>query len=115
MPNPAQKFRFCTSRDGTRIAFAVCGEGPPRVSAQHSIHPLAHDGDSPVWRPWLELLSRRHTLIRYDWRGCGLSDRESVTFDVERYIDDLHAVVEAAAHKRFVLFAMAQGARISMA
>src|SRR5262245_60728973 len=115
MPNPAQQIRFCTSRDGTRIAFAVCGKGPPLLFAQHYIHHLDHDWDSPIWRPWLELLSGRHTLIRYDWRGCGLSDRQDVEFDVERYVDDLDAVVEAAALKRFILFGLAQGARISMA
>jgi pimeloyl-ACP methyl ester carboxylesterase/DNA-binding CsgD family transcriptional regulator len=115
MPKPAQQIRFCTSRDGTRIAFAVCGEGPPLLFAQHYIHHLELDWDSPIWRPWLELLSRRHTLIRYDWRGCGLSDRDGVELGVERYIDDLEAVVEAAVASSFVLFGMAQGARIAMA
>jgi pimeloyl-ACP methyl ester carboxylesterase/DNA-binding CsgD family transcriptional regulator len=114
MPNHAQEIRFCTSRDGTRIAFATCGKGPPLLFAQHYIHHLDHDWTSPIWRPWLELLSRRHTVIRYDWRGCGLSDRQDVEFTPERYRDDLAAVVEAAGIDQFAMLAMAQGARIGM-
>jgi pimeloyl-ACP methyl ester carboxylesterase/DNA-binding CsgD family transcriptional regulator len=115
MPHPAQQIRFCTSRDGTRIAFATCGKGPPLLFAQHCIHHLNHDWDSPIWRPWLNLLSRRHTVIRYDWRGCGLSDREGVELAPDRYRDDLAAVVEAAGLDRFAMLGMAQGARIGMA
>lgn len=114
MPSHTQQIRFCKSRDGTRIAFATCGKGPPLLFAQHYIHHLDHDWSSPIWRPWLELLSQRHTVIRYDWRGCGLSDRDGVEFTPERYRDDLAAVVEAAGIDRFAMLAMAQGARIGM-
>src|SRR5262245_44053199 len=106
MPPHVQQIRFCTSRDGTRIAFATYGKGPPLPFAQHYIHHLDHDWSSPIWRPWLELLSQRHTVIRYDWRGCGLSDREGVEFAADRYRDDLAAVVEAAGIDRFAILAM---------
>ncbi len=96
MPEPAQQIRFCTSRDGTRIAYATCGAGPPLVWAAVWAHHLKLDWDCPVWRPWLDMLARRHTLVRYDWRGCGLSDREHVEFSFERFIEDLEAVIEAA-------------------
>lgn len=112
---PTQEIRFCTSRDGTRIAFATCGKGPPLLFAQHYIHHLDLDWDSPIWRPWLDLLSRRHSVIRYDWRGCGLSDRDCIDFAPDRYREDLGAVVAAAGIDRFAMFAMAQGARIGMA
>lgn len=115
MPKAAQQIRFCTSRDGSRIAYAICGEGPPLLYAQHWIHHLDLDWDSPIWRPWLALLSRSNTVVRYDWRGCGLSDREGVEFSPDRYLDDLAAVAEAARFGRFALLGMAQGARIAMA
>jgi len=114
MAHSAQHIRFCTSRDGTRIAYAVCGDGPPLLFAQHWVHHLEFDWDSPIWRPWLSLLSQRHTVVRYDWRGCGLSDRAGVDFSPDRYLDDLRAVAEAAMLRRFALFGMAQGARIAM-
>ena len=115
MSKVTQQIRFCTSRDGTRIAFAICGDGPPLLLAQHWIHHLDHDWHSPIWRPWLALLSRRHTVIRYDWRGCGLSDRVGLEFSVDKHLDDLAAVAEMANVSRFALFGMAQGARIAMA
>jgi pimeloyl-ACP methyl ester carboxylesterase/DNA-binding CsgD family transcriptional regulator len=104
-----QRIRFCRSRDGTRIAYATCGEGPPLLWTGHWIRHLEFDWDSPVWRPWLSLLMRGRTLIRYDWRGCGLSDRKGVEFSLEKHVEDLEAVVQAAGLKHFVLFAGSGG------
>jgi pimeloyl-ACP methyl ester carboxylesterase/DNA-binding CsgD family transcriptional regulator len=115
MSQPAQQIRFCTSRDGTRIAYATCGAGPPLVCAAGWVHHLKLDWDNPVWRPWISLLMRRHTLIRYDWRGCGLSDREQVEFSFEKFVEDLEAVSEAAGLEQFVLFGTAAGSAISTA
>jgi pimeloyl-ACP methyl ester carboxylesterase/DNA-binding CsgD family transcriptional regulator len=109
MSQPAQHIRFCTSRDGTRIAYAACGSGPPLVWAANLFHHLELDWDGPVWRPWLSMLSRRHTLVRYDMRGCGLSDREGVEFSFEKFIEDLGAVIEAAGLQRFILLGHATG------
>jgi pimeloyl-ACP methyl ester carboxylesterase/DNA-binding CsgD family transcriptional regulator len=106
MSGLTDQIRFCTSRDGTRIAYATCGTGPPLVWLGHWIRHLEFDWDSPVWRPWLSWLTRRHRVVRYDWRGCGLSDREGVEFSLGKHIEDLEAVVEAAAPERFVLFGM---------
>ena len=58
-----------------------------------------------MWRPWLTLLTRNHTLITYDWRGCGLSDRDGIGFSWDRYHDDLEAVVAAADLSRFDMVA----------
>jgi pimeloyl-ACP methyl ester carboxylesterase/DNA-binding CsgD family transcriptional regulator len=110
-----QQIRFCASRDGTRIAYAIVGEGPPLLWVQHWVHHLEADCDNPIWRPWLALLARRHTLIRYDWRGCGLSDREGINFSFDAYVADLEAVVVAAGLQRFGLFGMAgAGSGIAM-
>jgi pimeloyl-ACP methyl ester carboxylesterase/DNA-binding CsgD family transcriptional regulator len=114
MSQPAQQIRFCTSRDGTRIAYATCGAGPPLVWAAGWVHHLKLDWDGPVWRPWLSLLTRRHTLVRYDWRGCGLSDREGVEFSFEKFVEDLEAVIEAAGLEQFVLCGIGVGSAIGM-
>lgn len=110
----SQQIRFCTSRDGTRIAYATCGAGPPLVWVAHFVHHLKFDWDSPVWRPWISMLARRHTLIRYDFRGTGLSDRDPVDFTPEKLADDFEAVISATRIERFALFAMTGGARIVM-
>ena len=115
MSQPVQQIRFCTSGDGVRIAYATCGVGAPLVWIGHWVRHLDFDWKSPIWRPWLSLLSKRHSVIRYDWRGCGLSDREDVGFSLKKHIEDLEAVVEAARLKNFVLVAEAGGGLVAMA
>jgi len=114
MSESTQQIRFCTSRDGTRIAYATCGSGPPLLWVAHFIHHLQFDWDSPVWRPWISALARRHTLIRYDFRGTGLSDRDGVEFSSQKLLEDFEAVVNAIAVDRFALLAMTGGARVVM-
>ena len=104
-----QQIRFCTSRDGTRIAYGISGEGPPLIWSPHWVHHLKLDWDSPIWRSWLAVLTRRHTLVRYDWRGCGLSDRDNITFSFEKNVEDLTAVIEAAGFKRFAILGNGNG------
>jgi pimeloyl-ACP methyl ester carboxylesterase/DNA-binding CsgD family transcriptional regulator len=115
MAQSAQQIRFCTSRDGVRIAYATCGSGPPLVRAPYPISHLKFDWDSPVWRHWLSLFTQRHTLIRYDLRGCGLSDRDGVEFTFDKFIEDLEAVVDAASVQRFALFGISGGAATAVA
>ena len=64
-----QQIRFCTSHDGTRIAYAVSGEGPPLVRAPHWLTHLEYEAQSPIWRPWLAALARGRKLVRMDERG----------------------------------------------
>ena len=109
-----QQIRFCTSRDGTRIAYATCGAGPPLIWLAHFIHHLKFDWDSPVWRPWISALAKRHTLIRYDYRGFGLSDRAGVEFTFRKLVEDFEAVVSASGVHSFALFAMSGGARVAV-
>ena len=106
---PSQQIRFCSSRDGTRLAYAVCGSGPPLVRALHWGTHLELDWLTPVWRAWLNALSRGNTLIRYDSRGCGLSDREVADLSHERHLEDLDAVVQACGLERFALLGMTGG------
>ena len=84
-----QQIRFCRNSDGTRIAYAVTGGGPPIVKAPHWLTHLEYEWRSPIWRPWIEALSRRNTLVRMDERGCGLSDWEIAEFSLEAYVRDL--------------------------
>ena len=69
---------------------------------------------SPVWRHFLVELSRRHTLVRYDERGCGLSDWD-VPLSLDLWVDDLGSVVQAAGLERFPLFGISQGAALAVA
>ena len=102
--------RFCTSPDGVGLAYAIDGEGPPLVKASNWMTHLDYERQSPVWRHWVRELSRGHTLVRYDERGCGLSDREfDGTPTLDTYVGDLAAVVDAAGLERFALLGVSGG------
>ena len=109
-----QQIRFCRSFDGTRIAYAVTGEGPPLVKAQHWLTHLEYEWQSPIWRPWITALSKRHRLVRMDARGCGLSDRGVEAISFEAFVRDLEAVVDALGLERFALFGHSQGGAIGI-
>jgi len=109
-----QQIRFCKSFDGTRIAYAVTGHGPPLVRAPHWLTHLEHEPESPVWRDWIAELSRRYTLVRADARGCGLSDRDAGEFSLAHYVNDLEAVIDAVGLEHFCLFGHSQGGAISV-
>ena len=71
---------------------------------------LDFDRQSPVWRHWVRELSRGHTLVRYDERGCGLSDRQfDGTPTLDTYVGDLTTVVDAGGLERFALLALSGG------
>jgi pimeloyl-ACP methyl ester carboxylesterase/DNA-binding CsgD family transcriptional regulator len=110
-----QNLRFCTSADGTRIAVASVGSGPPLVRAAHWLSHVEYDAQSPVWRPWLTELSRDHCYIRYDQRGCGLSDRDVADLSLEAWVSDLESVVDSLGLRRFPLFGMSQGGAVAIA
>jgi len=110
-----QQIRFCTSSDGVGIAYATSGSGPPLVKAANWLSHLEFDGRSPVWRHWIRELSRYHTLVRYDERGCGLSDWNVDEFSLDAWVRDLEAVVDGLELERFPLLGISQGGPIAIA
>jgi len=114
-PPPRQHIAFCYAADGIRLAYAVAGEGPPLVRAANWMTHLGYDIESPVWRHWVRDLSLRHTFIRYDERGCGLSDWSATDFSFDDWVSDLDSVVEALGLDRFPLLGVSQGGAVAVA
>jgi pimeloyl-ACP methyl ester carboxylesterase/DNA-binding CsgD family transcriptional regulator len=112
-----RRIAFTTASDGLRLAFGVHGSGPAVVKAANWMTHLDHDWQSPVWRHWLEGFAAHHTLVHYDERGCGLSDRhvDEDAFTLDRWVADLEAVVDAAGLDRFALLGISQGAALAVA
>jgi len=110
----AQQVRFCSSADGTRIAYTSDGSGPPLVRAAFYLNHLELDWQCPVWKPYLEEFSSRHSLSRHDMRGFGLSDREPAEMSLDAWVQDLEAVVDAAGLERFPLIGMCHGGGIAI-
>ena len=111
-----QQVRFCTAADGVRLAYATSGAGPPLVKASNWLTHLDHDWTSRVWRHLWEALSRKHTLVRYDERGCGLSDWDVDvdSYALDAWVRDLETVVDDLGLERFPLFGMSQGGPIAI-
>jgi len=109
-----QQIRFCKSADGTRIAYAVTGTGTSLVRAPHWLTHLEYEWQSPIWRPWMQELSRDYRLLRIDGRAVGLSDWDPKEISLERAVEDLEAAVDAAGFERFALFGASQGGSTSI-
>ena len=109
-----QKISYCASPDGTTIAYATVGSGPPIVKAPNWMNHLEYDWKSPIWRHLLENLASDHTLVRFDQRGNGLSDWDIEDISHDAFDADFEAVIEAAGLERFVLFGVSQGCAMSI-
>ena len=104
-----QRISFCTTTDGVRIAYAVAGRGPPLLRAGGWMTHVERDWQSPVWGHWLRELARNHTLVRFDIRGSGLSDRQVGEQGLEAWLRDMEAVVASLGWRRFSLLGLCQG------
>jgi pimeloyl-ACP methyl ester carboxylesterase/DNA-binding CsgD family transcriptional regulator len=108
-----QTIRFTRSSDGVRLAYAESGSGPPLVKAANWMSHLEFDWHSPVWRHWFGFFCSHNRLIRYDPRGCGLSDWDAEDLSFAAQVADLEAVVDAAGVERFVLVGISQGGSVA--
>lgn len=108
--------RYTRATDGVRLAWAECGSGIPLVKAATWLTHLEYDLDSPVWRHWTEFLCARFRYVRYDERGCGMTDWDIRDLTLERRVDDLEAVVDAAGiADPFALLGISHGACVCIA
>jgi pimeloyl-ACP methyl ester carboxylesterase/DNA-binding CsgD family transcriptional regulator len=106
-----QHVRYVATSDQVQLAWAELGRGPPLVKAATWLTHLQHDLDSPVWAHWVRFLGEHFRYIRYDERGCGMSDWNAGELALPRWVEDLEAVVDAAGIERpFALLGISQGA-----
>jgi len=109
-----QTIRFCTAPDDTQLAYAVSGEGPPLVMSATWLTHLEHQWRSLAWRPWLDAFTAEHKVLRYDSRGCGLSDRDARDLSFATWLRDFETVIEAAGFARFALVGTCWGGPIAI-
>jgi pimeloyl-ACP methyl ester carboxylesterase len=100
-----------TSRDGTRIAYDVSGQGPALM--------LLH-GAGKTRRDWhklgyVERLKDDFTVITVDLRGTGESDYrvEIEDYAIEKICHDLYAVADACDVERFAIWGFSFGGNIA--
>ena len=104
-----QEIRFTTTPDGVNICYATVGQGPPLVKAPNWLTHLEYDWHSPIWRHWWEELAKDHLLVRFDQRGCGLSDWAVEDLSFAARVVDLECVVDALGLDQFALLGISMG------
>ena len=87
--------QYATAEDGVRIAFWTLGEGPPLVYMVGGPWNHIELWEAEECRDWYERLSKNHTLVRYDLRGTGHSERGVSDYSIEAQMRDLRAVTDA--------------------
>lgn len=108
--SPMRSVRFVPTRDGLSLAWTRSGNGRPLVKAAAWLTHLEYDGESPIWSDWVSFLENHFDYLRYDERGCGLSDRQTGDLGIDNWTDDLARVIDAADMPQpFTLLAMSQG------
>lgn len=111
----APEIRFAQAPDGTHLAYALSGAGPPLVCLAGPFNHLELDDAHPLFAPALAVLRSVSTCVRYDERGSGLSDHDVTDFSLPTRVRDLAAVVDTAGLDRFVLFAASDAGPVAIA
>ena len=110
-----QEIRLCTASDGVRIAYSTVGNGPPLVKAANWLNHLEYEWESPVWKHWIDQISRRSRVRPLRRAGCGLSDWNVQDLSFEAWVRDLETVVDALGVERFDLLGISQGGAVAAA
>ncbi len=98
------RIQYAQAADGAGIAFWALGEGLPLVSLPTS--PFTHlqlEWQRPDMRRWLERLADKRKIVRYDFRGSGLSERDVTDYSLDAHVKDLEAVIDRLALEQCAL------------
>jgi class 3 adenylate cyclase len=96
--------QYAKTSDGVNIAFAVAGSGPPLVQVRTwtATHVLL-EWQQPHPGEMFQALAAHRTLVTFDRRGAGLSDRDVPELTLDTFVLDLEAVVDHLGLERFAL------------
>lgn len=86
--------RFCTRRDGVRLAYAVLGSGEPLVWLPGWINHLELMWQRRTIRTFYQRLAQTHQVVLYDKHGIGLSDRDRRAYTLETELADLTTLLD---------------------
>ena len=98
---------FATVR-GSDFHYEISGSGPALLL----VTGLA--GVASYWDANIETLSQRFTVIRYDHRGTGRSERTEGTYSVEALTDDMVGLLDELGQERVLLVGHSTGGAIGL-
>ena len=92
----APPIQYCRTDDGVNIAYWTLGAGPTVVHAPFTPSDLIAEWEVPAWREWYRRLAENFTVVKFDRRGSGMSQRDVSDFSLTALVHDIAAVVTAA-------------------
>ena len=99
------RIRYAQTKDGVSIAYSTLGAGPPIVYMGFPLFShLQSEWGIPELRAFYETIAQDRTLVRYDYRSTGLSDRTVRDMSLDSLVLDLEAVADRLRLERFALF-----------
>jgi pimeloyl-ACP methyl ester carboxylesterase len=91
------RISYARSADGVSLAFTVAGGGPALVFVPWvPFSNLRLEWQNPLLNQVFEQLAQELTLVHYDGRGTGHSQRDVTDLSLEAMVSDLEAVVDRA-------------------
>jgi len=116
MKKPTQRIHYVRTADEVQLAWAEAGAGRVMIKAANWLTHLEFEWESPVWRHWIRFFTDHFRYIRYDERGCGMTDRNVGDLSLERWVGDVEDVVAAAdLREPFTMLGISQGGAICVA
>ena len=100
------RIQYAKTADGVSIAFWTLGEGMPLVHLAVAFSHTQMEWQIPEYRRWYERLADKRMLVRYDYRGFGLSERNVTDFSLDAQVLDLEAVVDRLGLEKFALLGL---------
>ncbi len=96
------------------IAYQVYGEGPKNlVLVPGFVSQIETYWEEPTWAKWLERLGNFSRVALFDKRGTGLSDRGVAVPDMDKRMDDIRAVMDAAGMRTAYVMGISEGGSLA--
>jgi len=117
LPKPYPETRYVEADDGVHIGYQVVGDGPYDVVLNDGwMSSVDADWELASYARWLSELARGARVIKFDRRGFGISDRPTDldAMTLEKAMDDMRAVMDAAGSQRALVYGFEAGAAVGI-
>ena len=109
------RIQYAQTTDGVSIAFWTLGEGTPLVHLSLIFSHIQMEWQLPECRRWYERLAQKRKLVRYDYGGFGLSERNVTDYSLHAGVLEVEAVVDRLGLEKFALLGLQHSGPIAIA
>ena len=111
----APPIQYARTEDGLNIAYWAIGDGPTLIFN----HPMTFSHIEQEWRTTYHrefylALGAYFRVVRFDQRGCGLSDRSPTGYSANGFLLDLDAVLRAIGPQPAILASLFGGTGVAV-